>query len=62
VSDDYAAHSNHTDVDDPFDVMAWGLVLNVSPATILAASLEVGPDALRVQAYLAGGNRVATAE
>ena len=52
--DDYAAHSTHIEVDDAFDVMAWGLVLNVSAATIVAAAHEVGPDALRVQFYLAG--------
>jgi hypothetical protein len=59
VADEYAAHSTHIEIDDAFDVMAWGLVLNVSAATIVAAAHAVGPDALRVQSYLAdSGNLV----
>jgi hypothetical protein len=58
VADEYAGHSTRIEVDDAFDVMAWGLVLNVSAATIVAAAHEVGPDALRVQSYLAGEGKV----
>ncbi|MGY3232545.1 hypothetical protein ACVWWJ_004029 [Luteibacter sp. HA06] len=54
MADEYAGHSTRIEVDDAFDVMAWGLVLNVSAATIVAAAHEVGADALRVQSYLAG--------
>jgi hypothetical protein len=58
VADEYAGHSTRIEVDDAFDVMAWGLVLNVSAATIVAAAHEVGADALRVQSYLAGVGKV----
>ncbi|MET0936035.1 MAG: DUF3606 domain-containing protein [Luteibacter sp.] len=57
MADDYASHTTHIEVDDAFDVMVWGLVLNVTPAAILEASRIVGPDALQVQQYLARGGK-----
>jgi hypothetical protein len=50
--DSYATPDTRIDLADAYDVMLWGLVLGVSPATVAALTAEVGADALRVQAAL----------
>jgi hypothetical protein len=53
--DAYKTTSTNIDLDDPYDVLLWAQVLGVTSQSVLAASLAVGADAIRVQAHLRHG-------
>ncbi|HEY4090945.1 MAG TPA: DUF3606 domain-containing protein [Luteibacter sp.] len=50
--DVYETTSTNINLEDAYNVMLWGLVLGVTSQTITAATLAVGADAHKVQAYL----------